>query len=102
MRTIKKYVAVLLVIVIASCSKGNKVDSMLESYDEYVTEYVTYMRKASKGNMSALSEYPKLLEQAQDLSSKIEECKGEMTTDQWNRFNEITAKMLDVIKDEDE
>lgn len=102
MKNIGLSIVVLFTIAIVSCSKGNEVDAMLESYDEYVTEYVSYMKKASSGDMSALSEYPQMLEKAQELSSKIEDCKSEMTTEQWSRFNEITAKMLDVIKDENE
>jgi len=100
MKKIRLYIAVFLAIVVVSCSKGNKVDAMLESYDEYVTEYVSYMKKASTGDMSALSDYPKMLEKVQDFSRKIEDCKDEMTPEQWSRFNEITAKMLDVVKDE--
>ena len=101
MRIIKYLAPVILSVIILSCSdKENKVDKMLESYEEYVTEYLSYMDKAKSGDMSTLSKYPELLKKAQELSSQIEECKGEMTAEQWNRFNEITAKMIDTPKDE--
>ena len=99
MRIIKYLASLILSVIIISCS-GNKdnVDKMLESYEEYVTEYLSYMEKAKSGDMSTLSKYPELLKKAQELSSQIEECKGEMTAEQWNRFNEITAKMIDTPK----
>lgn len=101
MRIIKYLASLILSVIIISCS-GNKdnVDKMLDSYEEYVTEYLSYMEKAKSGDMSTLSKYPELLKKAQELSSQIEECKGEMTAEQWNRFNEITAKMIDTPKDE--
>ncbi len=102
MKNLKIYLTgfITIIILFCSCSGGNKVDAMLDSYEEYVTEYVSYMKKASNGDMSALSKYPELLEKSQDLSTKIKDCKEEMTNEQWSRFNEISAKMLETIKDE--
>ena len=81
-----------------SNSNDSDFDEMLESYEEYVDEYISYLKKAKNSDMSALSEYPELMEKAQDLSKKIEKCKDEMTPSQWARYNKITMKMLEAAQ----
>lgn len=68
-------------------------DDLLNSYEQYVNKYVSLVKKASKGDMSALTEYAEFLEKAQDLSEKMSDAKGEMSTSQWARYIKITNKM---------
>lgn len=68
-------------------------DSLLDSYEKYVDKYISYVKKAAKGDMSALSEYPDLLEKAQEFSSKMENAQGEMSSSQWSRYMKITNKL---------
>lgn len=68
-------------------------DALLDSYEEYVDKYISYAKKAAKGDMSALSEYPALMEKAQEFSSKMSGAQGQMSTSQWNRYMKITNKM---------
>ena len=77
----------------SSSSSSEDWDALLDSYDEYVTKYISYMKKAANGDMSALSEYPALLEKAQEFSEKMENAQGEMTSAQWSRYTKITKKM---------
>lgn len=72
---------------------SNDFDEVLDSYEEYVDQYVSYMKKAANGDMSALAEYPALMEKAQELSKKIEDSKDEMTASQASRYVQITNKM---------
>ena len=51
------------------------------------------MKKAAKGDMSALSEYPALMEKAQDLSNKMSGAQGDMSAAQWARYMKITNKL---------
>ena len=76
-----------------STSSSEDWDSLLDSYEEYVGEYISYMKKAAKGDMDALSEYPALMEKAQEYSKKMKNAQGEMSSSQWNRYMEITTKM---------
>ena len=46
-------------------------DGLLDSYEEYVDEYVSFFKKASNGDMDALSEYPSLLESTDCLQIYI-------------------------------
>lgn len=79
-------------------SDAPDVDEMLDSYEEYVDEYISYIKKASNGDMSALEEYPKLMETANEFSEKIEKCQGVMTPSQLSRYNKISMKMLEAAK----
>lgn len=74
-------------------STSNKWDDLLDSYDNYVEEYISFMFKAKDGDADALSKYPSLLEKAQALSDDLSAAEGEMTSYQWARYMEITKKM---------
>ena len=69
-------------------------DELLRSYEEYVNQYISVMKKATKGDMSAMSEYPELLEKAQEYSDKLENAKNDMSASQLAKYNKITTKML--------
>ena len=60
------------------------------------------MKKAAKGDMSALTEYPALMEKAQEFSEKMENAQGDMSASQWAKYNEITQKMLEAAQEMNE
>lgn len=71
-------------------------DSVLDSYEQYVNKYVSLAKKAAKGDMSAMSEYPSLMEKAQELSDKLSNAKSNMTSSQQSRYMKITQKMANM------
>lgn len=73
-------------------------DSLLDTYESYVDKYISYMKKAANGDMSALSEYPALMEKAQELSEKIENAKDDMSSSQLKRYMNITMKMTNAVQ----
>ena len=77
----------------SSSSGSQDWDALLNSYEQYVDKYISYMKKAAKGDMSALSDYPALMEKAQDLSNKMSGAQGDMSAAQWARYMKITNKM---------
>ena len=77
----------------SSSSGSQDWDALLNSYEQYVDKYISYMKKASKGDMNALAEYPALMEKAQELSEKMENAQGDMSASQWARYMKITNKM---------
>lgn len=81
----------------SSSSGSQDWDALLNSYEQYVDKYISYMKKAAKGDMSALSEYPALMEKAQEFSSKMEGAKGDMSASQWARYIKITNKMTQAV-----
>jgi deoxyadenosine/deoxycytidine kinase len=52
--------------------------------------------------MSALSEYPALMEKAQEFSDKMKNAEGDMSASQWAKYNEITQKMLKAAQEMNE
>ena len=73
-------------------------DNLLDTYESYVDKYISYMKKAANGDMSALSEYPALMEKAQELSEKIENAKDDMSSSQLKRYMNITMKMTNAVQ----
>lgn len=69
------------------------VDAMLNEYERFVDKYISLLKKASKGDMSAMADYASYMESAQSLGEKIDKCAGEMNAAQIKRYTEITNKM---------
>lgn len=77
----------------SSSSGSEDWDDLLNSYEQYVDKCIPYMKKAAKGDINALSEYPALMEKAQEFGEKMENAQGEMSPSQWARYMKITNKM---------
>lgn len=88
--------------IISTSSGSEDWDELLESYEEYVDKYISYLKKASKGDMTALSEYPALMQKAQNFSDKMKNAESNMSASQWARYNKITMKMLEAAKEMDD
>ena len=69
---------------------------MLDDYDEYVTEYIKFYKKAMKGDNSALAEYPAMMEKATKLSESMTEAQNDnkLSAAQIARMMKIQTKML--------
>lgn len=80
----------------SSSSGDEDWDSLIDSYEEYVDKYISYMEKAMKGDMSALAEYPSLLEKVEEYSTKMNKAKGNMSFSQMSRYMKITNKMTEA------
>ncbi len=76
-------------------SNGNEDwDKMLDDYEEYVTEYLKFYKQAMKGDQSALSEYPSLMEKATALSESMQQAQtdNQLNAMQINRMVKIQTK----------
>ena len=85
-----------------SSSDSEDWDDMLESYEEYVDQYISYLKKASSGDMNALSEYPALMQKAQEFSDKMKNAQSNMSASQWSRYIKITNKMTKAAQEMNE
>ena len=47
--------------------------------EPYSTSSIPYMKKAAKGDMSALADYPALMEKAEEFGSKMENAQDDMS-----------------------
>ena len=76
-----------------SSSGSSDWDALLDSYEEYVDEYISFMKKAAKGDASAMSKYPELLQKAQEYADKLANAQGDLSAAQMARMNKIAQKM---------
>lgn len=83
----------------SSSSDSEDWDALLDSYEEYVDEYISYVKKAAQGDMNALTEYPSLMKKAEEFSKKMQGAKGLMSASQWARYNKITMKMANAAQE---
>ena len=72
-------------------------DSWLDSYEQCVDKYISYVHKTANGDITALAEYASLMQKIQDLSNKMVGAQDEMSTSQWARYMKITNKMTTAV-----
>ena len=74
-------------------------DELLQSYEQYVNKYIVYVKKAARGDVTALAEYPRLMQKAQELGEKLDAVQGEMSASQLARYTKINMKMLKAAEE---
>lgn len=78
----------------SSSSSSEDWDAVLDTYSSYVDQYVALVKKAAKGDLTAMGEYASFLEKSEELSDKLERAKSDMSSSQVARYMKISAKML--------
>lgn len=78
---------------------SSKVDDALDSYEEYVDSYIKFLKKAQKGDNSAMAEYPALMQKTTDMQMKIDDMKNDFSTKQMSRMMKIQTKMTTAALD---
>jgi hypothetical protein len=69
-------------------------DKVLDDYESYVDQYLSLIKKANKGDLSAMTEYMKCMEKAEKLEKELDEAQGDLSVAQLNRLNKINQKMI--------
>lgn len=64
----------------SNAQTANNWDSLLDEYESYCNKVASLYKKAISGDMGAMTEYASALEQAQSLSEKLENAKGDFLT----------------------
>lgn len=73
-------------------------DKVLDSYEKYIDQYAKLYKKAQAGDMSAMTEYASMLEKANDLSSKLNGAKSDMSAAQMARFTKLQSKLVSAVQ----
>jgi hypothetical protein len=68
-------------------------DKVLDSYENYIDQYIKLLKKAENEDMDAMSEYAEMMEKATDLTEKLENADDELTTSQMSRFVKLQTKL---------
>lgn len=79
-------------------SANNNWDKTLDSYEEYVDQYIILLNKVENGDNSAMTEYPKMMEKATDLSEKLNNAGDDLTNKQMKRFLELQNKFSTALQ----
>lgn len=74
-------------------------DNVLNDYEKYVDEYVKFYKKAKTGDATAMSEYPSLMENAQELEESLKSAQNDnsLSPKQITRMIKIQTKMLKAL-----
>ncbi len=85
---------------VVSTTGSEDYDKMLNDYDEYVTEYVKFYKKAMNGDQSAITEYPAILEKATKFQESMQQAQGnnQLSATQIGRMARIQTKMLEAMQ----
>lgn len=77
-------------------NSNTEIDEALNSYEEYVDQYIIFLKKAQKGDNLAMAEYPSLMQKANDWSEKLEDMKGDFNSSQISRMMKIQTKITNA------
>jgi len=80
----------------SSSSETENWDKVLDSYENYIDQYIKLLKKAEDGDMDAMSEYTEMMEKATDLTEKMENADDEMSTSQMSRFVKLQNKLANA------
>ena len=87
------------IAVSSSSSSSQDWDAMLDSYEEYVDNYISLLKKAANGDRSAMAEYPALMKKAQEFGNEMKNAQGSMSASQLARYTKISTKMLKAAQE---
>ncbi|MCR4664009.1 MAG: hypothetical protein K5660_01420 [Paludibacteraceae bacterium] len=87
-----------MVVPSVAVSSSSDWDSILDSYEKYVNEYIAVYKKVQAGDMSAYSKMASLMEKYQKLAEQLDNAKDDMTASQLARLQKINAKLAKAIQ----
>lgn len=84
---------------ISNSSGSEDWDAVLESYEEYIDQYIKLMKKANNGDASAIVEYMEYMEKATELTEKMQKSQGSLSASQLSKFNKLQTKLIKAIEE---
>ena len=74
------------------------IDAFLDDYEQYVKNYVAFMKKYDSKDPTAVAEYAKMVQELQRMSEKVERFNGKMSTKQIERMNKINMRITEIAR----
>lgn len=74
-------------------------DAVLDEFESYVDDYAKVVKKATKGDVSAIADLASMLESAQELEKKLDNAKSDLSAAQVSRLAKISQKMAKAAAD---
>jgi len=78
-----------------AAAKGDCPAAMAE-YEAFVDKYIVYMKKVSKGDLTAMGQIQSLMAQAERAGNTLAKMEGDLNADCLRRYNAITMKMTNA------
>lgn len=82
-----------------SSSGSEDWDAVLDSYEQYINQYIKLLKKAQNGDMDAMSEYAEMMDKATDLAEKMEDAGDDLSSAQMSRFVKLQSKLANSVSD---
>lgn len=73
-------------------------DKVLDAYEKMILQYIEFVDKAEKGDLTAISSYMSLASKLSVFSIKLATVMPKLNDEQLKRFNEIDEKYKDHLK----
>ena len=73
-------------------------DDFLDEYEQFWKRYMSFLKKASKSDPTAMIEYGKLLKEYNEYNRKLQQLKGHLSIDQLNRMNKMNTEMMQEMQ----
>ncbi|MFH2141665.1 MAG: DUF4190 domain-containing protein [Bacteroidota bacterium] len=77
--------------------KEGDMDKVLDAYEKLILQYIEFVKKAEKGDITAITSYMGLASKLTVFSVKLATVMPKLSDEQLNRFNEIDAKYKDYL-----
>lgn len=76
-------------------------DKVLDDYEDYVDKTIKILKKLKNDDLSAMTEYPDMMEKAKDLEQSLKKAQKSksLSSKQVSRMMKIQTKMLEAAKD---
>jgi len=71
-------------------------NSILDSYEKYINQYIALLKKANAGDASALTEYATMMEKATEFADKLENASDDLSAAQSARFLKLQTKLTNA------
>lgn len=81
----------------SSSTSSSDINAWLDKYEKAMDTYVKLAKKASSGDITAMTEMASYLDQVNDLYSDLEKVESDMTPAQAARLSKIYAKMASAM-----
>ena len=73
-------------------------DDFLDEYEQFWKRYMSFLKKASKSDPTAMIEYGKLLKEYNEYNRKLQQLKGHLSIDQLNKMNKMNTEMMQEMQ----
>ena len=80
----------------SSSASFAEINKWLDSYEQCVNKYISFLKKANNDDISATAEYFSFLDKMNELTEKLSAVEGDMSTAQTSRYLKISQKLVEA------